>query len=392
MKAQSRHEQTEQERRQAEVSAAASVTFAGMLLDGVLAILKCLSGTLFHSQAMIADGIHSLSDVASDMLVLGVMRLSRQAPDQSHPYGHQRFETMGTLALGSVLIAVGAVLAWENIERLINPETVPIPEWPVLAVAGFSVVGKEWIYHYTRRVGLAIRSDLIIANAWHSRTDALSSVVVLLSTGGAMMGYLWFDVLAAVLIAGFVGYIGWQFVWSSAKELVDTALSPEDIKTMATLAEQTEGVRNVHDLRSRRMAGDILIDIHLLVDPRISVSEGHQIGTRVASRLRADFSNIRDITFHIDAEDDQEHRPADPTLPSRGEVWQLLEESAGQLPAGSRLGLHYLAGKVHVELFTGAPLDPDRCRQLEQDLFPRSWLGSFCIWHSGSRMPGQTGH
>ncbi|MBS3803000.1 MAG: cation transporter [Oleiphilaceae bacterium] len=374
-------QKTDKDRRRAELSAAARVTLVGMLLDGFLAIGKCIIGALFHSQAMIADGIHSFSDVASDLLVLGVMRLSRQAPDQSHPYGHERFETMGTLALGSVLIAVGAALAWDNIERLTNPESALMPGWPVLVVAAVSVMGKEWIYHYTRRVGIAIGSDLILANAWHSRTDALSSVVVLLSTVGAMMGYLWLDVLAAVLIAAFVGYIGWQFVWSSAKELVDTALSAGDIRIMTALAKNTEGVRDVHELRSRRMAGDILVDVHLLVDPKISVSEGHQIGMRVVSQLKETFSNIKDITFHIDAENAESELATDPTLPSRMEVWQLLEEPTGKLPTGSRLALHYLEGKVHIELFIADTPDTTRVHNLTRHVSDRPWLGSFRVWH-----------
>ncbi|MEE3118472.1 MAG: cation diffusion facilitator family transporter, partial [Pseudomonadota bacterium] len=261
-----------------EVKAASRVTLIGMVLDAVLGTIKVTAGALFNSQALLVDGIHSFSDVASDLVVLGVMRISRQEPDQDHPYGHQRIETFGTLVLGSILIAVGAALAWENILRLIQGEANIVPGWPVLVAAAVSVAGKEWIYHYTRRVGQAIRSELIIANAWHSRTDALSSVVVLVSTAGAMLGFLWLDVLAAVVIAGFIIRVGWKFTWDSVKELVDTGLSPDDTRMLKDIARQTDGVRNVHELRSRRMGHDILLDIHLVVRPDISVSEGHQIG------------------------------------------------------------------------------------------------------------------
>ncbi|MCG2582593.1 MAG: cation diffusion facilitator family transporter, partial [Marinobacter sp.] len=209
----------------AERQAASRVTIIGMILDAVLGVIKVIAGALFHSQALIVDGIHSFSDVASDLVVLGVMRFSRQAPDQNHPYGHQRIETIGTLALGSILIAVGAILAWDNILRLIAGGADQVPEWPVLVAAAVSVGSKEWIYHYTRQVGQAIRSDLIIANAWHSRTDAFSSVIVLFSTIGAMVGFIWLDILAAVVIAAIVIHIGWKFTWDSVKELVDTGLS-----------------------------------------------------------------------------------------------------------------------------------------------------------------------
>lgn len=132
--------------------AASRVTVIGMLLDGVLGILKVIAGTLFHSQALLVDGIHSFTDVASDLVVLGVMRVSRQAPDQDHPYGHQRIETMGTMVLGSILIAVGAALAWDNTLRLLDGGAVNIPEWPVLVAAVISIASKEWIYRYTRRL------------------------------------------------------------------------------------------------------------------------------------------------------------------------------------------------------------------------------------------------
>ena len=139
---------------------------------------------------------------------------------------------------------------------------------------------------YTRRVGIAIRSDLIIANAWHSRTDALSSVVVLFSTIGAMLGYLWLDILAAVIISGIIIHIGWRFTRDSVKELVDTGLSPEDTEALKHIASKTDGVRNVHELRSRRMGHDILLDVHLVVSPEISVSESNTGGTTRSTSAR----------------------------------------------------------------------------------------------------------
>ena len=373
---QSQHEQ--------ELRAATRVTVIGMVLDAVLGLVKCVAGAIFHSQALIVDGIHSFSDVASDFLVLGVMRVSRQAPDQEHPYGHQRFETLGTMILGSLLIAVGAALAWDNVHRLLTESgDIPLPEWPVLAAAIASVLGKEWIYRYTRRVGLEIRSDLIIANAWHSRTDAFSSVIVVISTAGAMLGYVWLDALAAVIVAIIIARVGWHFTWNSVKELVDTALSPEDTAELARIARETEGVRSVHELRSRRMGGDVLVDIHLQVSPQVSVSEGHQIGVQVVRRIRVAFEDIRDITFHIDAENDEEGRPTSPELPTRNEVRQALADCWGGLPAQSDLRLHYLGDHVHVEL---CALDPEEFGGQESEaslaskLSDLDWLGSFRAW------------
>ena len=367
-----------------ERKAASRVTFIGMVLDGVLGLIKVIAGTLFHSQALVVDGIHSFTDVASDLVVLGVMRVSRQAPDEDHPYGHQRIETMGTMVLGSILIAVGAALAWDNTLRLLDGGTVNIPEWPVLVAAFISVASKEWIYRYTRRVGVAIRSDLIIANAWHSRTDALSSVVVLFSTMGAMLGYLWLDVLAAVIISGIIIHIGWRFTWDSVKELVDTGLSPEDTEALINIASKTDGVRNVHELRSRRMGHDILLDVHLVVSPEISVSEGHQIGMQVVKAMRDSLDNILDINFHIDAENDEIHPQTSEQLPARAEIREALLQHIDNLPSNNRLRLHYLRNWVHMELFMEIPESealPDAHR-ISEELARYPWFGSLRIWHA----------
>ncbi|MGB1950415.1 MAG: cation diffusion facilitator family transporter [Marinobacter sp.] len=365
-----------------ELRAASKVTLIGMVLDAVLGIIKVIGGVFFHSQALLVDGIHSFSDVASDLVVLGVMRVSRQKPDQNHPYGHQRIETIGTMVLGSILIAVGAALAWDNILRLIQGGADQVPGWPVLVAAAASVIGKEWIYRYTRRVGQAIRSDLIIANAWHSRTDAFSSVIVLVSTLGAMGGFIWIDTLAAVVIAGIIIHIGWKFTWDAVKELVDTGLSPEDTEMLKAIARDTEGVRNVHELRSRRMGHDILLDIHLVVRPEISVSEGHQIGMQVVSGMRDALDNIRDINFHIDAENDEEHPPTSEQLPSREGIRNLLDEHLGGLPSHTRIRLHYLRNKIHVELFFESPDDAPGldAEQITRHLQGYPWFGSLRLW------------
>ncbi|KEF32669.1 Cobalt-zinc-cadmium resistance protein [Marinobacter nitratireducens] len=368
----------------AEMREASRVTIIGMILDAVLGVIKVIAGALFHSQALIVDGIHSFSDVASDLVVLGVMRVSRQEPDDNHPYGHQRIETFGTLLLGSILIAVGAALAWENTLRLVAGEATIVPGWPVLVAAAISVLSKEWIYRYTRHVGERIRSDLIIANAWHSRTDAFSSVVVLVSTAGAMLGYIWLDVLAAVVIAIIIIHIGWTFTWDSVKELVDTGLSPEDTQMLKDIARNTDGVRNVHELRSRRMGHDILLDVHLVVRPDISVSEGHQIGIQVVSGMRGALENIRDINFHIDAENDENQPHTTEELPSREQVRQTLSDTLGELPADSRLRLHYLKGKVHLELFLDSPDSNDQltAEHIREQLGDREWYGSARVWQA----------
>lgn len=364
--------------------AASRVTVIGMLLDAVLGVIKVVGGALFHSQALIVDGIHSFSDVASDIVVLGVMRVSRQGPDADHPYGHQRIETMGTMVLGSFLIAVGAALAWDNTLRLMADGATNLPQWPILVAAAISVGSKEWIYRYTRHIGIKIRSDLIIANAWHSRTDAFSSVIVLFSTIGAMLGYVWLDILAAVVISIIIIHIGWKFTWDSVKELVDTGLSPEDTALLKQVALSIDGVRNIHELRSRRMGHDIMLDVHLVVRPEISVSEGHQIGMQVVSAMREQLDNILDINFHIDAENDEDQPQTSEQLPSREEIRDSLGRHISNLPPNSRLRLHYLRNKVHMELFMEIPETetlPD-AQRISRELGRYPWFGSLRIWHA----------
>lgn len=373
---------SQQHRLDGEYREASRVTLIGMLLDAALGLLKCVGGWLFHSQALVVDGIHSFTDVASDLVVLAVMKLSRREPDAAHPYGHQRFETLGTMILGSFLIAIGGALAWDNIWRVLSSEELSVPGWPVLVIALLSVVGKEWIFRYTRRVGERIRSDLIIANAWHSRTDAFSSVVVLVGAAGAMAGFPWLDAVAAVIIAVIIAHVGWQFTWSSVRELVDTGLSDGDTETLKAVAGETEGVRNVHDLRSRKMGDDILVDVHLVVKPEISVSEGHQIGMQVIRRMRDSLPRIRDINFHIDAENDQQGTVTTPHLPTRRDIHDLFREQIPELAKiRHHLRLHYLGNQVYVELFideAGTTL-PDHDTILERLARP-AWLGSLRLW------------
>lgn len=375
---------------------ATHVTLVGMLLDIALGGLKILIGTLFHSYALIADGFHSFSDAASDIMVIILMRFGREDADEDHPYGHQRFETFGTVLMGFLLIGVAGALAWDSFSRVVfEPEQLIAPGWPVLLAALASIIGKEWIFHYTRRAGERIRSDLIIANAWHSRSDAFSSVIVLVAAAGAMAGYPWLDAVAAIGVALVVAKIGWDLAWESLKELVDTALDADSIQTMRELAMQTEGVHNVHCLRSRRMGGDILLDIHLQVSPAISVSEGHQIGLRVIQRIREAFPHLRDVTYHVDAEDDEENPSERRILPNRSEVLEALQAHWAAMIDFDQVGpirLHYLGNQISVELFLQThdavrkPLRADQSlvkilRDAASDL---DWMNQLQIWYASS--------
>lgn len=371
---------------------ATRVTLIGMVLDSILGVGKILIGVIFSSYALVVDGIHSFSDVVSDIMVLALARLARQEPDAEHPYGHERIETFGTVLMGSLLVAVAGAIAWDSVQRLWLATPLDVPGWPVLLVAALSVASKEWIFRYTQRVGRKIGSDLIIANAWHSRSDALSSVIVFIGALGAIAGLAWLDGVAAVLVALIIARIGWDLAWENTKELIDTAMPAEASAQILKLARETEGVRGVHELRTRKMGQDFLLDLHLQVAPSISVSEGHQIGVKVTDTIRANFDNIRDVTFHIDPEDDDpDLDPDHRDLPGRSEVLAALKERWAPLLDFEHVGairLHYLGERVSIEVFlkSDQALNPstkhipslhDEVNRRTRDLH---WIGNVQLW------------
>lgn len=355
-----------------------------MLLDLGLGSVKLLAGNLANSHALIADGIHSLSDAITDVFVLVVTRISSHAPDSNHPYGHARFETLGTTLLGSSLIAIAVILAYNYLSLLSADRATQVPSWPALLVALFSIIAKEWIFHYTRQAGKSINSNLLIANAWHSRSDALSSVIVLIGIGASMLAAPWVDIAAAFVVSLIIGKIGLQLVWDNLKELVDTGLGePEQQQIKETLLK-INGIINVHDLRTRRMGQNILLDMHLQVASDISVSEGHNIGEWAARELLSQFDSINDVIYHIDVEDDHEARlsPNNALLPLRHEVVMALEDCWVNRAEINRVTLHYLNNRVDLELHLQCQ---NSCTQeIKQQLTERRsdypWLGKVSIW------------
>lgn len=367
----------------AQDSAKRRVTVLGLLLDLVLGAIKVLGGVLFHSQALLMDGIHSFSDALSDLGVLAILRIAKHGPDARHPYGHKRFETLGTLLLGAALIAVAGALAWDQLTRLVlQDNAVQVPQWPVLLIAVVSIIAKEGMFRYTHVVGQQTGSRLLVANAWHSRSDALSSVLVLIAATGAMLGVTWLDALGALCIVAIVGKMGWDFVWDSVTELVDTGLSKSDIDTIERSALAEQGVHRVHDVRTRRMGNSVLLECHLQVAPTISVSEGHHIGVRVGQAVRAVMPDIDDVLFHIDPENDACHRPTTTNLPDREQVVAaVLDAWQPYLHAQdiADIRLHYLRDRVSVEVYLAGPLALDT-QTLRDALEHLPWLGAMRMW------------
>mgnify|MGYP001828665305 FL=1 len=336
------------------------VTLIGSVVDLLLGIIKVVIGLLAHSQALVADGIHSFSDLFTDFLVLFAAKHAHREADEEHPYGHGRIETVATVALGVALLSVAVGISYDAIRRLMEPELLLVPGVLALLAALVSVFAKEAIYQYTVRIARRLRSNMLHANAWHSRSDAISSIVVVIGVGGTMAGLPWLDAVAAVVVALMIAKIAWELLWKSLQELIDTALDPEQVKAISASIRDVPGVRSLHMLRSRRSGSDALVDVHILVDPRLSVSEGHQIGETVRSRLLQGHDEVTDVMVHIDPEDDELASPCT-HLPLRDEILRRLEEQWQSLepaPQVDKVLLHYLDGRVNVDVYLSMPASP----------------------------------
>jgi len=280
------------------------LTLIGGVLDLFLGFVKVLVGYIGNSQALIADGIHSLSDLVTDILVLVATKQSAQAADEGHPYGHDRIQTLVSLALAGSLGIIAIVIAWDAVIRIVSPESLLQPGFWPLAVAAISVVSKEGYFQYVVRHPSATTSRMLYANAWHSRSDALSSLAVIVGVGGVLAGFAWADAFAAIVVAGLLLVVAYRIGREGAEELIDSAASPVLNANMRKTILSIEGVRDSHELRTRRMADKVLADVHIRVDPLISVSEGHRIGDEVMDSLKTRFPEVGDVVVHIDPEDD----------------------------------------------------------------------------------------
>ncbi|MGD8591932.1 MAG: cation diffusion facilitator family transporter [Gammaproteobacteria bacterium] len=328
------------------------ITIVGAVVNLVLAVLKIVIGYIGHSQSLVADGVHSLSDLLTDVLVVVAARHAAQDADADHPYGHGRFETVFTVALGSFLIIVGGGIAIDAIRRVAEPDALLQPTLWTLVIAATSIASKEILYHYTMRVAKKFRSNMLRANAWHHRTDAISSIIVFIGIGGTMLGMNYLDAVAAVGVALLIGKIGWELCAQSIRELVDTALDPERVEKIEHTIQSVPGVNKLHMLRTRQMGGNALVDVHIQVAPKLSVSEGHYISEKVRARLIKHVDEVTDVMVHIDPEDDEKIRLGE-HLPPREVVLERLRAAWADIPESKfieRTTLHYLDGKIQVEL------------------------------------------
>ena len=347
---------------------AKKVTLIGALVNALLGLIKLIGGVFFHSHALVADGVHSFSDLITDVMVLFASKYGSQVADDSHPYGHQRIETAATLLLALLLILAGAGIAWDALSDLLSHISQQ-PDWVALPIALLSVLANELLFHYTQYVGKKIKSALIIANAWHHRSDAAASVVVTLGLIGSLLGFIFLDAIAAVIVGFLIIKMGLNYGWNSVKELVDTAVEPSVLEKIEGIIQTINGVKKIHQLRSRLMGGDILIDVHILVSPYLSVSEGHYIAQHVHHALMEQFKRVKDVIVHVDPEDDEDHCPS-LHLPNRALLEQtLLLPWQQAFPAITHWVLHYLESAIEIDLiYTGTMDIKPLTDRIHQDL------------------------
>ncbi len=344
--------------------ASQKITLIGAVVDFLLAIFKVIAGVLGNSGALIADGIHSFSDLLSDGVVLYAAKHANEEADEDHPYGHKRFETVATLGLAIILAIVGIGIIYDAIERLDNPNVLS-HSMLLFGVTVLSILSKELLFWVTIKVAKTYKSNMLKANAWHHRSDALSSVVVLVGIFGSLNGYPYLDGVAAIIVGLMVMAIAWELGLNATKELVDTSIDIEEVEKLRKVIGMISGVNNVHSLRTRKIGHAISADVHVQVDPFLSVSEGHIITISVERVAKECLEDLHDVTVHIDPEDDETAAPCK-HLPERAVALGILNkalfnnECDGEI---ERIQLHYLDGKIHVDFFLPLScISPDTSR------------------------------
>lgn len=277
-------------------------TWVSVFVNIGLTVVQVVMGVLTGSQGLVADGIHSLSDLVADFVVLLAARHSGKAPDADHHYGHQRYENAASLVLGGLLLAVGVGMFWSAVQKLQAPETIATVHATALWVALGALVAKEVLFRYMLRVAERVRSSMLMANAWHARSDAASSLVVAIGIGGNLMGVALLDPVAALIVGLMVVRMGWSFTWDALHDLTDRAASQEQIAGIAADILATPGVLGLHELRTRKTGDMIIADVHIEIDGALSVRQGHDIARQARLNVIARHPVLYLMT-HVDPVD-----------------------------------------------------------------------------------------
>ncbi len=286
----------------------AGITVISIILNVLLGIFKIIVGVLGKSGALIADGIHSFSDFVSDIIVLIGIKIGEKPVDEGHNYGHGKFETFSTVILGTILLIAGIMIFWKaslRIYAFYQGEMLVQPGSLTLAVAALSILVKELLYRYTKYVGEKTGKQSLIANAWHHRSDALSSIAAFIGIGGAiMLGDAWrvLDPAAAVVVSYFIIKVAGMIMLQSLNELLEASLDSDERKTIIDIVKRVKGAKNPHNLRTRKVGNAVAIELHLWVDPSLNVVDAHDISTDVERALKEHYGRNTFISVHIEPE------------------------------------------------------------------------------------------
>lgn len=274
-------------------------TWVSVVVNILLTLAQVIAGLIAGSQALIADGVHSLSDLVADFVVLLAVHHSQKGPDADHHYGHQRYENAASLVLGGLLLAVGVGMIWAAAHKLQTPEAIPTVRMAALWVALAALVAKELLFRYMLAVAERVRSSMLVANAWHARSDAASSLVAAIGIGGNLLGYNLLDPVAALIVGFMVSKMGWSFTWDALHDLTDRAATEEETEKIAAEILATPGVLGMHDLRTRKTGDMILVDVHLEIDGSLTVVAGHDIAEAVVTNVMARHP-VLNVMTHVD--------------------------------------------------------------------------------------------
>jgi cation diffusion facilitator family transporter len=280
-------------------AAASRSTWVSVGVNLILTITQVAVGILAKSQGLVADGIHSLSDLVADFVVLFANHHAKKDADEDHPYGHQRFETAASLVLGALLLAVGIGMLWSAFRKLEEPDLVQQVHIVALWVAGGALIAKELLFRYMLSVAKRVKSSMQVANAWHARSDAASSLVVGIGIIGNLAGYPILDPIAALIVGFMVAKMGWSFGWDAMHDLMDRSVDEQEVGAIRQTLVDTPGVKSVHDIRTRKMGDMIVVDAHIEVDAAISVEAGHDIAVEARQRV-LQRHRVLNLMTHVD--------------------------------------------------------------------------------------------
>ena len=293
------HSISHEDNSQTKQQAAKKSTLVSVVINIALATAQIFVGIFSGSNGLIAEGIHSLSDLLADFVVLFANHHSSKDADDDHHYGHQRFETAASLFLGLSLLGVGLAMLWGAGHKIIYPVVAATIQIQALWVAIAALATKEILFRYMLAVATKVRSSMLVANAWHARSDAVSSLLVAIGIIGALMGYPVLDAVGALVVGLVIVKTSFEFAWDALHDLMDRAASEEEIVKIRELVSTTPKVLGCHDLRTRKMGDMILVDVHIEVNGEMTVREGHEIVLAVRSRVMADLT-VLDVMVHID--------------------------------------------------------------------------------------------